>query len=153
MSEIDLVELIADIHHEQAEVLNHYNLLFRSCDELRIRGDKRRLERVIINLLSNSTKYSPEGTTIIMKAERRDLHAVFSITDQGAGMSDEDVKSLFQPFGRLAHTKHMAHGTGLGLFSVRKIIDAHGGSISVTSELGVGTTVEVSLPIAESISD
>ena len=153
MSEIDLVELIADIHHEQAEVLNRYNLLFRSCDELRIRGDKRRLERVIINLLSNSAKYSPEGTTIIMKVERRDLHAVFSITDQGAGMSDEDVKSLFQPFGRLARTKHMAHGTGLGLFSVRKIIDAHGGSISVTSELGVGTTVEVSLPIAESIED
>jgi signal transduction histidine kinase len=71
----------------------------------------------------------------------------FSITDQGIGISPEDQKVLFQPFGRLARTREMAHGTGLGLFIVKKIIEAHGGSVNVRSTVGEGTTIGFTLPV------
>ncbi|MCE5249926.1 HAMP domain-containing histidine kinase [bacterium] len=148
INEFNLTELAEEIYTEQSEVCSSHVFVFEGCDDIRILGDRKRLERVIINLLSNSIKYSAQGTTISLKVEKRDSQAVYSITDQGVGMSPEDIKLIFQPFGRLTSTKHMAQGTGLGLFSVKKIIEAHGGSIAVTSETGGGTTFEIFLPLA-----
>lgn len=146
-AEIDLGALAESIHREQAEIITTHRLEFRGNESCHILGDRRRLERVIINLLSNAMKYSPEGTSVVMQVENRNSQAVFSITDQGVGISPEDMKVLFQPFGRLVRTRDMAHGTGLGLYIVKKIIEAHSGSIQISSELGIGTTLEISLPL------
>ena len=62
-------------------------------------------------------------------------------------MAPADQKVLFQPFGRLARTREMAHGTGMGLFIVKKNIEAHGGSVDVRSALGEGTAIELVLPV------
>ncbi|MEO6908037.1 MAG: ATP-binding protein, partial [Abditibacteriaceae bacterium] len=69
------------------------------------------------------------------------------ISDEGAGMSHHDLKKIFIPFVRLEHTQDMAPGTGLGLLSVMKIVEAHGGKIRLHSELGKGTRVVLSLPL------
>jgi signal transduction histidine kinase len=81
--------------------------------------------------------------------ETRAPFVVLSVRDEGVGMAPEDLKKLFVPFSRLDRTRDMAKGTGLGLSSVKKIVEAHGGSMGITSELGVGTTVEVCLPCAD----
>ena len=147
MTEIDFEEIVSRIFAEQRDTLTSHTIKYLGAGEYRILGDRRRLERVVINLLSNAVKYSPEGTVITMKLERSDSNILFRITDQGVGISEEEQKILFQPFGRLERTRDMARGTGLGLFIVKKIIEAHGGSVSVESSLGEGTTFVLSLPV------
>jgi signal transduction histidine kinase len=147
MADVDFTDLVSRIHAEHLDAVTSHVIEFKSSGECKVLGDRRRLERVVINLLSNAMKYSPEGTTIIMKLERVDSKAVFSITDQGVGISPEEQKVLFQPFGRVERTRDMARGTGLGLYIVKKIIEAHGGSVRVQSSLGLGTMVELTLPV------
>jgi two-component system, OmpR family, sensor histidine kinase MtrB len=144
--EMDMGELVNEICKEQAEVLTHHTVECEGCSQCRIMGDKKRLERVIINLLSNSIKYSPEGTTITIRLERIDSQVRLSVIDRGVGIAPEEIPILFQPFGRLSRTKNMARGTGLGLSIVKKIIEAHGGTIQVKSAVDAGTTMEVTLP-------
>jgi signal transduction histidine kinase len=74
--------------------------------------------------------------------------ALFIVRDEGAGMSAGDLKVLFLPFGRGARAHHMAKGTGLGMCVVREIVEAHGGTIDVQSQLGQGTTMAITLPLA-----
>ncbi|MHB9030135.1 MAG: HAMP domain-containing sensor histidine kinase [Candidatus Latescibacterota bacterium] len=145
-SEVDFGRLVADLYAEQNGLITSHTLVFEGYQECPIIGDRRRLERAIINLLSNAVKYSPAGATITLKLERRNDTVAFSITDQGIGISPKDRKALFQPFGRLSRTCDMARGAGLGLYIVKRIIDAHRGTIRVDSRLGAGTMVEISLP-------
>ena len=88
-----------------------------------------------------------EQTAIIMKVYRLDSHGVLVIKDQGIGIASEDLKLLFQPFGRLSRTKSGVKGTGLGLFTVKKIVGAHNGRVKVMSEPGAGTTIEILFPL------
>jgi signal transduction histidine kinase len=145
-SEIDFGRLVAELYEEQNGLITSHTLVFEGYRECPILGDRRRLERVITNLLSNAIKYSPEGSTISLRLERKSDLVVFSVTDQGIGISPEDRKALFQPFGRLSRTCEMARGAGLGLYIVKRIIDAHRGTIRVDSRLGAGATIEISLP-------
>ncbi len=145
-AELDLSGLVREIFSEQAVLLSSHRLEFESGGDCMVLGDRRRLERVIHNLLSNAVKYSPEKTTITLRTECRGDRAAFRITDRGVGIPPEDQAGLFQPFGRLAHTRSMAHGTGLGLYIVKRIVEAHGGSIRLESTPGTGTTVEIELP-------
>lgn len=146
--EFDLTAALRELHAEQAEAFPRHQLVFEGADECRISGDRDRLERVALNLLSNAAKYSPPGTTVRLKVLRESSHALVVVEDQGAGMSPEDLQVLFLPFGRGARANTMAKGSGLGMFVVRQILDAHDGSITVHSQLGQGTRVEVRLPLA-----
>jgi two-component system, OmpR family, sensor histidine kinase MtrB len=145
-AEMDFAELAAEIFSARKDVLSSHTIEIHSPEECRILGDRRRLERAVINLLSNAVKYSPAGSVITMRLDRTDTHMTFSVTDQGVGISPEDQKILFQPFGRLVRTREMAHGAGMGLFIVKKIIDAHGGTVNVHSTPGVGTTIGFTIP-------
>lgn len=147
-ADMDLTALLRDIQREQKELVTSHSIVFEGNDECRVRGDKNRLERVVLNLISNAVKYSPEGTMVHLRVEKRQANAVCIVQDHGAGMSPEDLKVAFQPFGRVRRTQSMAKGTGMGLCVVKQIVEAHGGTIHVASEVGVGTTVEVSLPLA-----
>ena len=148
MKEIDLTSLARNIQAEQAECLSSHAICFEGDEECKILCDAGRLERVTTNLISNAVKYSPEQTTILMKVYRLDSHGVLAVKDQGIGISSEDLKLLFQPFGRLSRTKSGVRGTGLGLFTVKKIVEAHNGRVNVISELGAGTTIEILFPLA-----
>lgn len=107
--------------------------------------DERLLWHIFGNLLTNSMKYSPEGGPIKFELSAQEKTVIFQIQDWGIGIPKEDQPQLFQPFYR-ANNVGRIPGTGLGLALVRKCVEAHGGKISVQSEVGAGTTFTVTLP-------
>jgi PAS domain S-box-containing protein len=109
--------------------------------------DRSSLDQVIVNLLSNASKYSPEGSRIFIKASKFDVDLLVDVKDEGIGMSIDEQSRLFQPYQRVGQSQHKIQGLGLGLTVVKYIIEAHGGKIWVTSEAGKGSTFSFSLPI------
>ena len=111
-------------------------------------ADRSRLERALMNVLSNAVKFTPEGGRVAFDVTCDDAHAIFSVSDTGIGVSAEDKERLFTRFFRSAEATSMAiPGTGLGLTIVKKIVDEHGGAIDVDSSPGVGTTVTLTIPL------
>jgi signal transduction histidine kinase len=108
--------------------------------------DKNLLRQILTNLLSNAIKYSPEGSTVIFDLVCQDEQAIFYIKDQGIGISPEDQQRLFESFHRGDNVGKIS-GTGLGLTIAKKAVDLHGGKIAVKSEVGVGTTFSVAIPL------
>jgi signal transduction histidine kinase len=114
-----------------------------------VAGDPGQLERVVINLLSNAVKFSSSGGTVAIRATRGDGGSGVSLTvqDQGIGIAPEEKHQLFTRFFRTSAARERGiPGTGLGLAVVRGIVGAHGGTVSVDSALGRGTTMKVRLP-------
>jgi signal transduction histidine kinase len=109
-------------------------------------ADGTRLTQVLDNLLSNAVKYTPDGGTVRMSLTRRGGTAHVEVADTGVGIPADEVGRLFEPFFR-ASTAVTIPGTGLGLSIVKAIVEAHGGTISVESEEGMGTTFSVDLPL------
>lgn len=108
--------------------------------------DKKLLRQLLFNLLSNAIKYSPSGSMIEFKLVSRGDQAIFQIQDRGLGIPKEDQPRLFEFFHRAKNVGAIA-GTGLGLAIVKQCVDIHGGSITVESEVGVGTRFTVTLPL------
>jgi two-component system cell cycle sensor histidine kinase PleC len=111
-------------------------------------ADQRALRQVLLNLLSNAVKFTPKDGTITLFARPSDCGGVeFGVSDTGAGISPRDLKKVFEPFGQGQHDIAVCEkGTGLGLPIVKGLIEAHGGTVSLQSTLGEGTTVTVSFP-------
>ncbi|MEC4817647.1 MAG: hybrid sensor histidine kinase/response regulator, partial [Scytonema sp. PMC 1069.18] len=108
--------------------------------------DESLLRHILSNLLNNAIKYSPQGGTIRFQLLRQPKKVIFQIQDEGIGIPQEDQKNLFQPFHRASNVGSIP-GSGLGLSIVKKCVDTLGGEISVHSEVGVGSTFAVKLPI------
>ena len=117
-----------------------------------IQADERRLKQILVNLLSNAVKFTPKGGAIGLEvggdAEQQVIH--FTVWDTGIGISAEDMKQLFQPFVQLdSKLSRQYSGTGLGLSLVYRMVELHGGSVSVESEVAQGSRFTVSLPWRE----
>lgn len=110
--------------------------------------DRRQIERVLLNLVSNAINYSPEGTRIRIRAARDGDELVVSVKDEGIGMSAEEQAHVFERFYRTDRARQTrSSGSGLGLAIVKEIVDLHDGTVSVQSEMGKGSTFTVRLPI------
>jgi PAS domain S-box-containing protein len=112
-------------------------------------GDEKLLRYILTNLLSNAIKYSPTDTEVDFTIQadcEQENKVIFQICDRGIGIPPKDQKHLFQSFYR-AHNVGGTPGTGLGLSIVKKAVELHQGEITIESELGVGTTVKVILPL------
>jgi PAS domain S-box-containing protein len=111
--------------------------------------DRELITRVIMNLISNATKYSPNGGEIKVEAYIQQQNVRIDISDQGMGMSDESLAHLFQKFFRVksAATKEIK-GIGLGLVITKGLVESHGGALEVASQLGKGSTFSVILPLS-----
>jgi signal transduction histidine kinase len=112
-----------------------------------IAGDERKVKQVLLNLLSNALKFTPEGGRIDVGARLHDGVAEVSVADTGVGIAPEDQEAVFEEFRQVGTADKKAEGTGLGLALSRKFIELHGGRIWVTSELGVGSTFIFTLPV------
>ena len=125
------------------------NLVDRSEMDL-IKGDEIHITNIIINLLDNANKYSPEAPNITLKADSDEQNFYLSIQDRGIGMTKEQQKHIFEKFYRVpTGNLHNVKGFGLGLAYVQKIVAAHGGVIDVHSEPGKGSKFSIKLPLAK----
>jgi signal transduction histidine kinase len=112
-----------------------------------IGGDERKVKQVLLNLLSNALKFTPEGGRIDVGARRDGEVAEVSVADTGIGIAPEDQAAVFEEFRQVGTADKKAEGTGLGLALSRKFIELHGGRIWVKSELGAGSTFFFTLPL------
>jgi len=113
-----------------------------------ITGDAERIEQVILNLVSNAVKYTPEGGNILVRSGHSTPDSVFvSVRDNGIGIPEEDQPRLFERFYRVEKARTSGTGgTGLGLAIAKELVEAHGGRIALRSKLNVGTLMVVELP-------
>lgn len=111
------------------------------------RWDRRRLERAVANVLENALRFSPPESPVRIAARAVDGQAVVEIQDHGPGIDAADHERIWQPFVRATSRRSAQQGAGLGLYIVREIVSAHGGTAAVDSQPPHGTTISVTLPI------
>jgi len=138
--------LVEDLQ-SRPHVENNLELIIEGVNEtehLFYELDAKLLRHILMNLLENAVKYSPAGSSVRFQLQCHLEFVQFRIQDQGIGLTKQDQEKLFTPFHRGSNVGKI-HGTGLGLSIVKKCVDAHGGEISVESEVGAGTQFTVTL--------
>ena len=124
----------------------HIEIRAEGCEgEILVRADRGLLTRAVINLIGNAIKYGPSSSQIRCALEVRDDDAVFTVCDEGPGLSEDEIAHLFQPFRQLG--KSIGEGAGLGLAFVSSVAARHHGSISCRSKPGAGSCFELRLPV------
>lgn len=117
-------------------------------DRLEAHIDAARISQVLDNLVSNAIKYSPDGGDVVVSLRAEDGHMVCSVSDTGMGMSQQDQEEVFAKFFRSAAVRNSTiPGVGLGLSISKAIVEAHGGRVSLASEVGKGTTFTFAVPV------
>jgi signal transduction histidine kinase len=143
-----LIGEVVRMVHERAQSRDIKLVAQMSKEDVDIWADERSMKQIFLNLLSNAIKFSLEGGTVEVRvtADRSD-EAVFEIEDHGIGMNEEEQERALQPFGQAQPaTTRTYGGTGLGLPITKGLVEAHGGTLKISSRSGYGTTVRVVLP-------
>jgi signal transduction histidine kinase len=118
---------------------------------LRIDADQRAVKQILLNLLSNAIKFTPEGGRVVVRACFVDANMVLTVRDTGIGIASDQINRLGNPFVQIRSSAGASHeGTGLGLALVRALAEIHDGTLRIESIVGQGTTVSVSIPVANS---
>jgi len=146
----DLVALARDLAADQSGKSTVHEVEVRGPEAgVWIDGDPRYLARALSNLMDNAIRYWPEGGTVLVEVRAFGNEALLSVTDQGMGLPREQVPLIFERYHRAVPEGVNIPGTGLGLYSVRRIVEAHGGSVEVWSELGKGSIFTLHLPLTQ----
>ena len=111
-------------------------------------GDAEAVGRALDTITANALRYSPAEHEVTLRLAQRDGHVLVSVSDSGPGIAAPDQPHLFQRYFRAWANRHRHEGLGLGLYIARLIVEAHGGSIWVESQLGRGSTFSFTLPPA-----
>lgn len=123
------------------------SLIFTSSDHcFEFLGDETLLKHIVGNLLNNAIKYSSPGGRILLEIIKQEKSVILRFQDQGIGITESDQKQVFQAFYR-GENVGIIPGSGLGLTIVKQCVEVHGGEMTVNSQVGVGSTFTVSLPI------
>ncbi len=119
-------------------------------ENVSVHADKRALKQILLNLLANAVKFTPDNGTVTLKARPRGDKLHFEVIDTGIGISERDIERLAQPFVQVENQFTKTHqGSGLGLAIARSLVELHGGALVIKSEVKKGTTVSFTLPLAE----
>lgn len=152
LSDIALQHYMPDLLARLQQILPvHRVIIDIPADLPSLRVDDGRLERIILNLLTNAFKYSTEETIVRIKAYRQHHEVVLSVTDQGRGFAPEQLTHIFERFS-LTTGKQRTDSVGLGLYIVKLMVEAQGGHIWVESTLGQGSTFYCAFPVASSVA-
>ncbi|NJN68331.1 MAG: response regulator [Chloroflexaceae bacterium] len=162
---VDLVVLLSSVVEQQTITPHHTIRLHLDVPSLQVEGDYTRLEQVMVNLVSNAIKYSPDGGDVVVSLLRQDTeidlsqavcgsrvtapppYALICVGDQGIGIAPEMQQPLFNRFYRAKEAARLAAGQGLGLYICAEIVRMHGGALCVESAAGKGSTFSVVLPL------
>lgn len=152
----DKIDILAElgetvlIYQERAKIsgitLNYYEPEMLPF----VNGDKNRLKQVFINIVDNAVKYSDKGDTVSVEAYEQGGDICITVSDTGLGISADDLPKIKTKFFKANHTRR---GSGIGLAVADEIITMHGGTLTINSELGVGTTVMITLPAISSVEN
>ena len=112
-----------------------------------VRVDLERVAEVLVQLLENAVKYSPGGTPLTITAEQKGKMVSISVADRGPGIDDMEQQLVFEKFYRGRDQRYRVQGTGMGLAIAKAIVEAHGGTIGVTSQLGSGSVFYFTVPV------
>jgi len=115
-----------------------------------IRADERKVKQVLLNLLSNALKFTPDGGRVAVRIAARDGMVAVAVSDTGVGIAKQDQQAVFEEFRQVGSAAKRVEGTGLGLALVRKFVELHGGCVGVESEPGTGSTFTFTIPAAPS---
>ena len=146
----DLVALCQHVLREYMAEPDRRLLLDTPAEPIEVEVDAERISQVLLNLLSNARKYSSKEAPITVRLERQDQHCRISMQDRGVGIPAEQLPHLFERFYRVPGVEVQtgsSSGVGLGLYIVQKIVERHGGHVSVESRVGEGSIFSVSLPL------
>lgn len=146
--DIDLREIVAESVASFGPTARSHGVTVdtEATDSLPLVGDGFRLRQVIDNLVSNAIKYTPSGGSVTITGVRDEDTVQLTVADTGIGVAADELPKLLDPYFRTRQAQKTASGTGLGLGITRDIITSHKGTLSISSEEGVGTTVTVTLP-------
>ena len=144
LERVDLVGLLRQVARDLDPLLHTHDVVV-SGESVELDADRSLLERMVVNLLSNSAKYSPAGSRIRADVTSDAQRVRLVITDQGRGINESDLPVIFEEFQR-GGLAEVDGGTGLGLSSVKRVVDLHHGHVWLESEVGSGTEVTVVLP-------
>lgn len=140
---IDAVQQVRKQHHDyKADVIFHEEI--EDDGYVTVRANGYLLTNAFVNLIENNCKYSENRTSVVYISYWESM-TIIRFSDNGLGMSEDDVRNIFEPFRR-GDNKGYAHGYGIGMTLVKKILDLHGGRVEVHSSVGEGTTFIVSIP-------
>lgn len=147
---LDLGALARRVVAEIQPTLTRHSLCYDAPDEaLMVNGDELRLEQVLYNLVQNAVKYSPAGGQVQVRLERRGERACLAVADQGIGIPQQALGSLFQRYYRADNVEERGiGGLGIGLYVVKEIVSLHDGEIEVASSEGEGSTFTIYLPLS-----
>jgi PAS domain S-box-containing protein len=145
-SVIDLVKVVQQMIEQTIAPQDGARVTLDAMPTLPMVVDALQIERVIVNLLTNALKFSPPDRPIRVQVIKSAAQAIVSVADQGIGIAPEDLSHLFEKDYR-AQTVEQIAGNGLGLYSSRLIVEAHGGRIWAESTLGIGSTFTFALPL------
>ena len=153
ISRFDFREAVENVHKAVAlDAQNHGHELILECPEdlPQVDGDRERLEQVIMNIVSNAIKYTPDGGRIAITAGSGGRHVYVRVSDNGIGIPEKDLPNLFERFYRVDKARSReSGGTGLGLSIAKEILAQHKGDIRIESVYGEGTDVTIILPKAQ----
>jgi heavy metal sensor kinase len=145
---VEIDSVVIDVYRQVAMVEQPVTIKLNEVDQAYVLGDRDRLKQLLLNLVDNAIKYTPEGGEVRMGLSKSEDRVHIYVADNGIGISEEDLPHIFDRFFRVDKARSRAMGgTGLGLSIVRSVVEAHGGDIHVTSKAGEGTTFYVSLPL------
>jgi len=147
LKQVDISELVRQCIENAVHIYPAYEFKNEAQPNLVINGNAERLEQVLMNLINNAVKYSPNNKEVIVRAIQFKDSVRVSVTDFGIGLSAEQIDRIFERFYRVEDKKYMTSGLGMGLYISTEIINAHNGKISVQSEPGKGSTFYFELPL------
>ena len=157
MTKCNLIEMIENVHDLLTPQMKERDLNWASNIDGTIPNmmlDSSQADRIFINLISNAIKFTPENGTISVNARLNNDIVTVEVSDTGIGISEENIVRLFDEFYRVDNQINQnVKGTGLGLSLAKKIVEAHGGRMWITSKLNEGTTFHFTLPVKQSLTD
>jgi signal transduction histidine kinase len=152
ITSFDLDALLDHFVERHSLYANEHMLVYEVAEEakgLHIEADEPRIQLVITNLVTNAIKYSPSNTTVTVRLVLEGDEARVEVEDQGFGIGESDLAKVFEPYFR-TESARKKKGTGLGLPLVKKLVEHHGGRITLCSKEGEGSTFSVWLPVKHS---
>lgn len=153
----DLEAIVEEAHRDALMLANgrSLNIELGNIDPIRANVDYDRMKQLLLNLIGNAIKFTPDGGTITLNLYKKQRDAIIEVSDTGIGIASADLPRIFDRFYQADSSRQrpdLNEGAGLGLSIAQWIAQAHGGSITVKSEVGVGSTFTVNIPHLEDIS-